>query len=49
VDLTVAAAPSEALEIGRWPGWVSLTIMFGGSAVLWSAIAWATLGVLKLV
>jgi hypothetical protein len=44
----VAGAPSDELQVGRWPGWARLTVVLGGSAALWAAIIWAVTLVLKL-
>jgi hypothetical protein len=43
----VSALPDEP-EVRRWPGWACLAILFGGSAALWAAIAWAAIRILKL-
>src|ERR1700761_8247747 len=43
-----AAAPAGEPPVRRWPVWVRLLILFGGSAVLWAGIAWAAAFVLRL-
>jgi hypothetical protein len=43
-----AAAPSQELQVGRWPGWTRLAILIGGSAILWAGLGWLAFRVLKL-
>jgi hypothetical protein len=44
----IAAAPSQKLQVGRWPGWSRLALLIGGSAILWTGLGWVALQVLKL-
>jgi hypothetical protein len=47
VDLT-AAAPAEDMRVTPWPAGARLAILIGGSAALWSAIAWVAYSLIKL-
>src|SRR6185312_6232161 len=42
------AAPSHEPDIARWPGWIRLAILIGGSAVLWGVLAWVAFQILAL-
>jgi hypothetical protein len=44
----VALAPSREPAVGRWPGWMRLAILIGGSAALWIGLGWIALRILKL-
>ena len=44
----MAAAPAHEPDIARWPAWTRLSILVGGSAVLWAGLAWVALKILAL-
>jgi hypothetical protein len=42
------AAPAHEPDVALWPAWTRLSILIGGSAVLWAGLAWVALKVLAL-
>jgi len=44
----VAVAPSAEPAVERWPGWMRLAILIGGSAALWAGLGWVAFRILKL-
>jgi hypothetical protein len=44
----VAIAPVDEPTISRWPGWLRMTILFGGAAALWGGIGWIAVQVFRL-
>jgi hypothetical protein len=44
----VAIAPADEPSIGRWPGWVRMTILLGGAVALWGGIGWIAVQVFRL-
>jgi hypothetical protein len=49
LDLSaVAIAPADEPAVGRWPGWVRVSILLGGAGALWAGIGWIAVQVVHL-
>lgn len=44
----VAVAPVDEPAVGRWPGWVRVSILLGGAGALWVGLGWIALQVIHL-
>lgn len=45
---SVPVAPPDEPAVGRWPGWIRVTLLLGGAAALWAGIGWIAVQVVKL-